>query len=363
MQRFLVLANGSVYPGTAFGGTQPVTGEIVFTTGMTGYQEAITDASYHHQILTFTYPLIGNYGINLHDNEAHGPQASAIVVHEVARRPSNWRCDCSLADWAATNDLPGITDVDTRAITRELREAGVMNATIVDQVTPTTIEQLQQPLPVTPPSTVPTITTSQAVHPYRIGVLDFGLKRSILRALQDRGVQTVVFPPTTNAATILASGVDGILLSNGPGDPTAQTAVLPTIRALQARLPLMAICLGHQLFALANGARTFKLKFGHRGFNHAVRDLAHGTTAFTAQNHGYAVDPQSLAHTNLTVTHVEITDHTIEGLKLRDHAAFSVQFHPDATPGPHDYGYLFDDFIAMIRSQHEAKEALHAQAQ
>lgn len=363
MQRFLVLANGSVYPGTAFGSTQPVTGEIVFTTGMTGYQEAITDASYHHQILTFTYPLIGNYGINNHDDEANGPQASAIVVHEVARHPSNWRCDLSLTDWATANNLPGITGVDTRALTREIREVGVMNAALVDEVTPAVIDSLQTPVPVTQPQTVPTITTSPYEGQYRVGVIDFGLKRSILRALHERGVQTVTFPPTTSAAAIMASGVDGVLLSNGPGNPTDHADVLPTIRQLQTQLPLMAICLGHQLFALANGATTFKLKFGHRGFNHAVRDLQRGTTAFTSQNHGYAVDPQSLAGTQLTVTHVEITDHTVEGLRLQDHDAFSVQFHPDATPGPHDYTYLFDDFIATIAAHHQPQEAYHAQAQ
>ncbi len=355
MQRYLVLANGSVYAGTAFGSLKAAAGELVFSTGMTGYQEAITDASYHDQILTFTYPLIGNYGVNPDDYESGHPQPAAIVVHELARRPSNWRTSMSLGDWAAMYELPGISGVDTRALTKEIRDAGVMQAALVDEVTPEIIAQVanaqygQQQVAAVSSSQISSSTPADL----RVGVLDFGYKNSILRELHARGMQTVLFPATTSAATILAAGLDGIMLSNGPGNPEELSAVLPVIRELQERLPLMAICLGHQLFALANGAQTYKLKFGHRGFNHAVRDLTDGSIGFTSQNHGFAVAKDSLVGTGLTVTHEEINDGTVEGLTLADHNAFSVQFHPDAAPGPHDYVQLFDQFKHNILSAKE----------
>ncbi|MCI1283733.1 MAG: carbamoyl phosphate synthase small subunit [Lacticaseibacillus songhuajiangensis] len=356
MQRYLVLANGSVYAGTAFGSRKAAAGELVFSTGMTGYQEAITDASYHDQILTFTYPLIGNYGVNPDDYESGHPQPAAIVVHELARRPSNWRESMSLGDWAAMCELPGISGVDTRALTKEIRDAGVMQAALVDEVTPAIIAQVasaqygqQQVATVT--SQAP---AASAAAELRVGVLDFGYKDSILRELHARGMQTILFPATTDAQTILDAGLDGMMLSNGPGNPEELADVLPVIRELQAQLPLMAICLGHQLFALANGARTYKLKFGHRGFNHAVRSLADGSIGFTSQNHGFAVAKDSLAGTGLTVTHEEINDGTVEGLKLVGHNAFSVQFHPDAAPGPHDYAGLFDQFKRNILAAKEA---------
>lgn len=355
MQRYLVLANGSVYAGTAFGSLAPAAGELVFSTGMTGYQEAITDASYHDQILTFTYPLIGNYGVNPDDNESGHPQPAAIVVHELARRPSNWRETMSLGDWAAMCELPGISGVDTRALTKEIREAGVMQAALVDEVTPEILDQVAHAhygqAQVAAVTSAHVATSSPAA--LRVGVLDFGYKDSILRELTARGMQTVVFPANTSANTILASQLDGIMLSNGPGNPEELTDVLPVIKTLQDKLPLMAICLGHQLFALANGAQTYKLKFGHRGFNHAVRCLADDSIGFTSQNHGFAVAAASLAGTPLTVTHVEINDGTVEGLQLSGRPAFSVQFHPDAAPGPHDYAALFDQFKANILTAKE----------
>ncbi|WP_155286134.1 carbamoyl phosphate synthase small subunit [Lacticaseibacillus zhaodongensis] len=356
MKRYLLLANGSVYSGEAFGGTQQAAGELVFSTGMTGYQEAITDPSYHDQILCFTYPLIGNYGINADDDESGRLQPSAIVCHEIARRPSNWRSRMSIAAWASKHNLPGISGVDTRALTKEIRDGGVMQALLVDEVTPELVAQVkaahygQQQ--------VAAVTTdkiySSAPQKLRVAVLDFGLKNSILRELQQRGMQTIVFPASTSAQEILATDVDGIMLSNGPGNPAELTAVLPVIRELEEQLPLMAICLGHQLFALANGASTYKLKFGHRGFNHAVRELSTGRIGFTSQNHGFAVDGDSLAGTQLEVTHEEINDHTVEGLQLKGHAAFSLQFHPDAAPGPHDYVDMFDKFVANVTSHKEA---------
>ncbi|WDF83837.1 carbamoyl phosphate synthase small subunit [Lacticaseibacillus pabuli] len=356
MKRYLVLANGSVYPGEAFGSDKPAGGELVFTTGMSGYQEAITDASYHDQILTFTYPLIGNYGVNPDDYESKHAQPAAIIVHELARRPSNWRATMSLGEWAQQQDLPGISGVDTRALTKEIRDAGVMQALITDDVTPAVNAAAQNAQygqqQVAAVTSAKTFSSDPAE--LRVGVLDFGEKNSILRELHQRSMQTVVFPANTTAAAIAAANVDAIMLSNGPGNPAELTDVLPVIRTLQDQYPLMAICLGHQLFALANGAQTYKLKFGHRGFNHAVRELSSGRIGFTSQNHGFAVAADSLTGTGLTVTHQEINDNTIEGLQLAGHQAFSVQFHPDAAPGPHDYVDLFDQFKTMILNRKEA---------
>jgi len=357
MRRYLVLENGSIYEGEAFGSTAEVTGELVFNTGMSGYQESMTDLSYHGQILTFTYPLIGNYGINRDDFESLKPAASAIVVREIARRPSNWRSNMSLATWAEKMELPGISGVDTRALTRELREYGVMKAMIVSENPEAALATLKGET--LPTNQVTEVTAkSTYVNPTEgtsIALIDFGLKNSILRSLAKRGVNVMVFPATVDAETILAADPDGILLSNGPGDPEAVEFVLPVIRELQAKLPLMGICLGHQLFSMANGAQTYKLKFGHRGFNHAVRNLANGKIDFTSQNHGYAVDPASIPGTQLEITHEEINDHTVEGVKLLGKPAFSVQFHPDAAPGPHDAEYLFDDFLNMIADVKKGK--------
>lgn len=356
MKRYLLLANGSVYSGEGFGGSQAAAGELVFTTGMTGYQEAITDPSYHDQILCFTYPLIGNYGINADDDESAALQPSAIVCHEIARRPSNWRSQMSISAWAEKHNLPGISGVDTRALTQEIRSAGVMQALLVDTATPELLAEVQAAH--YGQQQVAAVTTdkiySSAPAKLRVAVLDFGLKDSILWELQRRDMQTVVFPATTSTATILAANVDGIMLSNGPGDPAELTGVLPVIRTLEDQLPLMAICLGHQLFARANGAQTYKMKYGHRGFNHAVRELGTGRIGFTSQNHGFAVDPSSLAGTQLVVTHEEINDHTVEGLQLRGRDAFSLQFHPDAAPGPHDYSDMFAKFAASVTKHKEA---------
>ncbi|WP_419155019.1 carbamoyl phosphate synthase small subunit [Weissella minor] len=355
MKRYLVLENGSVYAGEGFGSTKPVVGELVFNTGMSGYQESITDLSYYGQILTFTYPLIGNYGINRDDFESFKPAASAIVTHEIARRPSNWRSQMSIAEWAERHDLPGITGVDTRALTKELRDYGVLKAIIVDEVTDSTISDLQATeLPTNQVAEVG--SKNMYVNPtdgVTIALIDFGLKNSILRSLARRNVNVQVFPATVDAQTILDADPDGVLLSNGPGDPESVDGIQDVIRELEEKLPLMGICLGHQLFALANGAQTMKMKFGHRGFNHAVKDRLTGKTNFTSQNHGYVVDGDSVQGTNLEVTQYEINDGSVEGLRLKNHQAFSVQYHPDAAPGPHDAEYLFDEFLEMIAAHKE----------
>lgn len=356
MKRYLVLENGSIYSGTAFGSTATVTGELVFTTGMTGYQEAITDPSYHDQILTFTSPLIGNYGINLEDNESQHSAVAAIIIHELARKPSNWRSIMSLESWAKEQHIPGLSNIDTRALTQEIRDAGVLKAAIVSDLNDPVISQLNSIRPGQNAVDAVTAHTIFKTAPanLKVAMLDFGHKTSILRELTKRNIQVTVFPPTSSLTDILASHPDGIMLSNGPGNPEDLAYVLPLIQHLQALYPLMAICLGHQLFALANGAKTYKMKFGHRGFNHAVRHLPSGKIRFTSQNHGFAVDEVSLAGTPLELLFEEINDHTVEGLQLKDSLAFSVQYHPDSAPGPHDMADLFDLFVSnMLQHQQD----------
>jgi carbamoyl-phosphate synthase small subunit len=356
MKRYLVLANGSTYEGQGFGSKKTVHAELVFSTGMTGYQESMTDASYDGQILVFTYPLIGNYGINRDDMESLHPAVDAIVVNELARLVGNWRSNMTLSHYAEIEDLPGIAEVDTRALSQELRDQGSMEAVIVDNLTSDTIQAaFDQPLGSTSAQTASTDNIYQAPNSgLRVALLDFGLKDSILRALAKRKLNVMVFPSTSSAQDILDSHPDGILLSNGPGDPADLDYVLPTIRTLEEQLPVMGICLGHQLFALANGAKTYKMKFGHRGFNHAIRVNGQARTCFTSQNHGYAVDRDSIADTNLEITQTEINDGTIEGIRLKNYAAFSVQYHPDASPGPHDAEYVFDDFVKAMQVHQKA---------
>lgn len=350
MKRYLVLEDGQQYVGEAFGADVVATGELVFSTGMSGYQESITDQSYNGEILMFTYPLIGNYGMNRDDSESITPTCQGIVVHELARRASNWRADLSLDDYLKQHQIPGISGIDTRAVTRHIREKGALKATLVNEVTEETVAQLQATI--LPTNQVATSTT-QTPYPSpamgrKIVVVDFGLKHSILRELNQRQCNVTVLPATTTAADVLALYPDGVLLSNGPGDPKAVPSALTMIREVEQSVPVFGICLGHQLFALANGADTFKMKFGHRGFNHPVREIATGRIDFTSQNHGYAVERQSLAATELMVTHEEINDQTVEGLRHRQYPAFSVQYHPDAAPGPHDAAHLFDEFMDLI---------------
>ncbi|UQS86665.1 carbamoyl phosphate synthase small subunit [Nicoliella spurrieriana] len=354
MKRYLVLKNGSVYSGEGFGSNRDVFTEVVFSTGMTGYQETITDPSYYGQAMVFTYPLIGNYGINSDDFESFQPAVDAIIVHELARRPSNFRSVMSLAEYAEQEDLPGLTGVDTRKLAKEIRKEGSMPAVIVSELDQAKIDQMferdYQAELEAKAKQVATKNIYQAPNDgVRIALLDFGLKESIVKALSKRNANVIVFPGNTPVKEIIESRPAGVLLSNGPGDPTEYPYALDTIRTLQERYPLMGICLGHQLFALANGAKTYKMKFGHRGFNHAVHDVNSPRCNFTSQNHGYAVDRDSLRDTDLVITHEEINDGTVEGVKLKGHRAFSVQFHPDACPGPHDSEYMFDQFIDLIK--------------
>ncbi len=361
MEKVLLLEDGTKFFGEGFGYEMDCIGEVVFSTGMTGYQEAITDQSYNGQILTFTYPLIGNCGINRDDSESIHPTCKGIIVKEVARRPSNWRSAMDLDAFLKHKQIPGIAGIDTRKLTRKLRDKGTIKGCIVDadqdldlvlaslQAFELPIDQVKQ---VSTPIAYPNPGTKR-----RVVVVDFGLKHSILRELSKRGCDVVVLPYNSTTEDVLAQLPDGVMLTNGPGNPKDVPEAVEMIRGILGKVPIFGICLGHQLFALACKADTYKLKFGHRGFNHPVREVATGRIDFTSQNHGYAVDPQSLASTSLMVTHMEINDNTIEGIRHREFPAFSVQFHPDATPGPHDSVHLFDDFMESMDTWKESHHA------
>ncbi|MDO4903679.1 MAG: glutamine-hydrolyzing carbamoyl-phosphate synthase small subunit [Limosilactobacillus sp.] len=355
MERYLVLEDGSVYEGEAFGADRSTLGEVVFTTGMTGYQEAITDQSYANQILVFTNPLIGNYGVNLDDYETLEPQIKGVICHQVARRPSNWRMQETLPDFMERLDIPGIQGLDTRELVRKLREHGTLRGAVVDNVDD--LDALLEKIKASHP-TAGIISKVSTKSPYpnpgskrNIVVIDFGLKHSILRELAIRDCNVIVLPYTATAQQVLNLKPDGMLLSNGPGDPDEMEDAAKMVAEVEQHLPVFGICMGHQVFAKANGATTYKMKFGHRGFNHPVRNIATGEIDFTSQNHGYAVDPASVDTDKLLITHEEVNDGTVEGLRHKHFPAFSVQFHPDAAPGPHDADDLFDDFISMVDQQ------------
>lgn len=344
MKRYLILENGSVYPGESFGVTDDICTEIVFSTGMTGYQEGITDPSYYGQGMVFTYPLIGNYGITRDDNESFQPAVDAVIVHELAQHPNNYRMVMTLEEYAREENLVGLTGVDTRALTKEIREVGSLMGVIVSDNSPEHVTRVFEKGAANKatPLSQPFESNGGSI---KIALIDFGVKNSIIRALNKRGASVVVFPATTSAKEIEQIHPDGIVLSNGSGDPSQADYALPLIQTLQQQFPLMGICFGHQLFARANGATTYKMKFGHRGFNHAVANKNGGPNLFTSQNHGYAVSADSVENTDLMVTHTEINDKVVEGLAHKNFPAFSVQFHPDACPGPHDAEFLFDTFL------------------
>ncbi|EHJ52166.1 carbamoyl phosphate synthase small subunit [Streptococcus macacae] len=350
-KRLLILEDGTIFEGQAFGADLDVTGEIVFNTGMTGYQESITDQSYNGQILTFTYPLIGNYGINRDDYESIHPSCKAVVVSENTRRASNWRSQMSLDEFLKSKKIPGISGIDTRALTKIIRQHGTMKATIASPGDE--LEHLQDQLRATvlPTNNIEQVSTKTPYPAPGIGkniiLVDFGLKHSILREFSKRDCNVTVVPYNTSAEEILNLSPDGVMLSNGPGNPEDVPEALEMIRGIQGKIPIFGICMGHQLFSLANGARTYKMKFGHRGFNHSVREIATGRIDFTSQNHGFAVDRSTLPN-ELIITHEEINDQSVEGVRHRYYPAFSVQFHPDSAPGPHDASYLFDEFLELI---------------
>ncbi|WKB34901.1 carbamoyl phosphate synthase small subunit [Terrilactibacillus sp. S3-3] len=354
MKRQLVLENGAVFIGESFGSPREMTGEVVFNTGMTGYQEILTDPSYFGQIVTLTYPLIGNYGINRSDFESKAPMVSGLIVKEAAKTPSHWQNEKTIHDWLSEYDIPGIEGIDTRRLTKIIREHGTLRGRIVsaDKDAETVASELRQwPLPTDQVSQVS--TKAAYVTPGsgpRIVLVDYGAKKGILRECIRRGCDVVVVPYRTTAADIMKLHPDGILLSNGPGNPKDVPEAIQTVGQLLGKVPLFGICLGHQLFALACGANTEKMVFGHRGVNHPVKDLQSGKFMITSQNHGYTVEANSLEGTELTATHIAINDGTIEGLRHKRYAAFSVQFHPEASPGPDDSQPLFDQFLEMVNT-------------
>lgn len=367
MQARLLLEDGTLFTGKAFGSTGDSVGEVVFNTGITGYQEVLSDPSYCGQIVTMTYPLIGNYGITRDDFESIRPFIHGFVVREHEMVPSNWRAEYSLDSLLKEYGIIGISGIDTRMLTRRIRHHGVMKGILT--TSEKRVEELLEQLNASPLMTdqVSRVSTKSVFSApgtkERVVLVDFGSKSGILRDLTKRGCDVVVVPQDTTADQIRRLAPDGILLSNGPGDPKDVPHAAKMIAELLGEFPIFGICLGHQLFALASGADTEKLKFGHRGGNHPVKDLATGRCYITSQNHGYTVNEESIAGTDLEVTHINNNDKTIEGLRHKKYPAFSVQYHPEAAPGPFDSSYLFDDFLQLIRDHRQNNPQLPRQAQ
>ncbi|WP_395719760.1 glutamine-hydrolyzing carbamoyl-phosphate synthase small subunit [Prosthecobacter sp.] len=380
----LALEDGRVFEGTAFGAEATHTGEICFNTSMTGYQEVLTDPSYRGQIVTMTYTQIGNYGVNPLDFESDRPQVRGFVIEELCNVPSNWRSTQDLSSWLKEWNIPGIQGIDTRALTKHLRTRGAMRAVITSEAMSAeeAVKRAASSAPMEGSDFVKEVTTAKPYlwdpedkesgdwdipspsqnraagpdgivrHPlapakHHIVAYDFGVKRNILRRLRQAGFRVDVVPATTSAKDVLAKNPDGIFLSNGPGDPAALDYIHKEVKQLIGVKPIFAICLGHQILGHAYGGKTFKLKFGHRGGNQPVKDLRNGKVAITSQNHGFAIDPSSLP-SNVEVTHINLNDGTVEGMRHREAPILSVQYHPEAAPGPHDAKYFFGEFAAMI---------------
>lgn len=349
----LVLKDGSVYEGDLYGKRNAV-GEVVFTTGMSGYQETLTDPSFCGQIVVMTYPLIGNYGINPMFNQGKKSYFQGFVIGEMCDYPSNWRSEETLEAFLEKQDVPTLVGVDTRAITRKIREYGVLKGIIVPAET--SQEEIDALL-ATPDvhDQIAQVTTKEVYTlgngKYHVAVLDFGIKQNILNYLQCFDCRLTVFPAYTTAEEVLAVNPDGIFLSNGPGDPKDVPKIIANVQKLMGKKPIFGICMGHQILALANGADTYKMKFGHRGVNQPVKDLSTGKIVISSQNHGYAVDEKSLEGKNIRISHISMNDGTIEGLEYGDHPSFAVQYHPEACPGPGGHEALFIRFIDMMEGR------------
>ena len=378
MNAILALEDGTWYAGVSAGAPGETTGEVVFNTSMTGYQEVLTDPSYAGQIVTMTAPQIGNYGVTATDVESGTPQVAGFVMRDQSPVASNWRSQGTLKDYLTANHIVAIADIDTRALTRKLRSAGVMRGVIATGAhdPKELVERARAVVQMEGSDLVKDVTCAapydytlsladavsaasfaitperQASRPFKVAAYDYGMKTNILRRFVAHGCQVRVFPAATPAAEVLAWGPDGIFLSNGPGDPAAVDYAVTNVQALvAANRPIFGICLGHQLLALGLGATTYKLKFGHRGGNHPVKQLSTGQVEITSQNHGFAVDPDSLP-AGTEVTHRNLYDGTVEGLRHVDKPVFSVQYHPEASPGPHDADYLFRQFIDLMEQAH-----------
>ncbi len=380
----LALADGTTFSGISIGAPGRTVGEVVFNTSLTGYQEILTDPSYCRQIVTLTYPHIGNTGVNAEDTESAKVQAAGLVIRDLPLRASNFRATATLGEYLAREGTVAIAGLDTRALTRRLRSTGAQNGCIQTWPAGTAVTEALRQAAVEAARAAPSmagldlarvVSTSepytwaegewrlgqgfgaQAAARFHVVAYDFGVKRNILRMLAERGCRITVVPAQTSADEVLALQPDGVFLSNGPGDPEpCDYAITATRTLLDRGLPIFGICLGHQILALASGARTFKMKFGHHGANHPVKDLDTGRVAITSQNHGFAVDDQALPAT-LRATHVSLFDGTLQGLARTDRPAFSFQGHPEASPGPHDIGHLFDRFTTLMA---QAKEGAHA---
>jgi len=373
----LALQDGTVFEGFSFGAEGEIWGEVVFNTSLTGYQEILTDPSYRGQIVTMTYTHIGNYGTNIQDIEARKPFLSGFIVRERTDQPSNWRAEKDLDTYLKENGIVGIEGIDTRALTRILRDWGSQMGIISTiNLDPWSLARKAKDLPsIVGKDLVREVTCEKPYEwtekeidiyglslsepgnkKYHVVVYDFGVKRNILRILVSNGCKVTVVPASTPAEDVLSLNPDGILLSNGPGDPSAVSYAIENTRKLIGKKPIFGICLGHQIIALALGGRTFKLRFGHHGGNQPVKDLATGKVEITAQNHNFAVDIESLGG-EMEVTHINLNDHTLEGMRHKEYPLFSVQYHPEASPGPHDSRYLFGRFINLMK-EYASKERL-----
>ena len=353
MKAFLILEDGTVFTGTSIGSKKEIISEIVFNTSMTGYLEVLTDPSYAGQAVCMTYPLIGNYGICHEDQESLRPWPDGYIVRELSRIPSNFRCEDTVQNFLKKYDIPGIAGIDTRALTKILREKGTMNGMIttnesynLDEITPKLKEY-------TTGKVVERVTCEEKHvlkgNGPKVALLDFGAKENIAKSLNERGCEVTIYPAATPAEEILKSNPDGIMLSNGPGDPKECVSIIKEVKKLyDSEVPIFAICLGHQLMALATGADTKKMKYGHRGGNHPVKDLETGRVYISSQNHGYMVDTDTLDQNVAVPAFENVNDKTNEGLKYIGKNIFTVQFHPEACPGPQDSGYLFDRFMKMM---------------
>ena len=353
MKAFLILEDGTVFCGQSIGSTREVISEIVFNTSMTGYLEVLTDPSYAGQAVVMTYPLIGNYGICYEDMESERPWPDGYIVRELSRIPSNFRSQGTIQEFLTKHDIPGIAGIDTRALTKILREKGTMNGMITTNENYNLDEVLPKLKAYTTGKVVEKVTCKEKYvlegDGPKVALMDFGAKRNIARNLNKRGCQVTVYPALTSAEEILADHPDGIMLSNGPGDPKECTSIIKEIKKLyDSEVPIFAICLGHQLMALANGADTYKMKYGHRGGNHPVKDLKTGRVYISSQNHGYVVNTNTLDPSVAVPAFTNVNDGTNEGLAYTGKNIFTVQFHPEACPGPQDSGYLFDRFMNMM---------------
>lgn len=359
MKAFLILEDGTVFTGTSIGSTKEIISEIVFNTSMTGYLEVLTDPSYAGQAVVMTYPLIGNYGICTEDMESLKPWPDGYIVRELSRLPSNFRSDNTIQNFLEKNDIPGISGIDTRALTKILREKGTMNGMITTNENYDLQQVMAQLKDYVPTGVVNKVTCKEKKvlegNGYKVALMDFGAKNNIARSLNKRGCEVTIYPANTTAEEIIKSNPDGIMLSNGPGDPKECESIIKEIKKLyDSNIPIFAICLGHQLMALATGADTHKMKYGHRGANHPVKDLRSGRVYISSQNHGYVVDSNTIDPDIAEVGFINVNDKTVEGLRYKNKDIFTVQFHPEACPGPQDSNLLFDEFMQMMGGKKNA---------